>query len=166
VGVQNYTCNSTGSWIQSGANNGAKATLYNVTSYLSQHQEAVPLLPTARLALYKVTGQCATESNILPALPVLGEHYFTAQGIPTFDLNQAQPSPLFLNAAKDGDIKAPNAANIDWLYLEYNGTGTATGLTSVYRVETAGGVAPSSCSSAQSGKQTSIPYAAEYWFYD
>jgi len=168
LGTQNYTCNSTGHWIQTGPNTGAKATLFNATSYLSEHPDEVATLPSERLAKYEQTGGCVDETSVRPTLAVLGEHYFNGAGIPTFDLFDAVPSRLFLNAAKDGDVKAPNStADIDWLYLEYvNGTGSAIGITSVYRVETAGGVAPSSCTSAENGTETSVMYSAEYWFYD
>lgn len=80
-----------------------------------------------------------------------------------------------LIAKKVADIKAPADANkgmegtgaVDWLYL--NDKGGSVGVSEVYRIQTAGGMAPTTCQ----GQGTnglgvgviSVPYAAEYWFY-
>ena len=78
----------------------------------------------------------------------------------------------FFSGKKGGNAKAPSKAykgsnglgTVDWLYLVDNGCGRTTdGLKSIYRVETAGGVAPSSCDSSTPAMQ--VPYAAEYYVY-
>ena len=164
VGTQNYTCNGA-TWVQTGPGNGALATLYDATSWLATHTSSIPSLPSNRLALYKIVNEHQVLANLLPCLSVLGNHYFDANSRPTFNLDHANP-PLVLSAAKIDSVKAPVLDAIPWLYLADANDGITRGLKSVYRVETAGGVAPSSCTSAQTGSRTFIPYAAEYWFYD
>ncbi|KAK3173294.1 hypothetical protein OEA41_006623 [Lepraria neglecta] len=137
-GTQNYTCATA-----SGApvSVGAKADLFDVT----------PLLKSITIA------QGTQLLNLLPqflidfdlslvqqySIPVLGYHYFNRGGQPTFDLG----STGFLVAKKMGDIAAPSDAcagqfgvgygAIDWLNLI--DAGGSTGISEVYRVETAGG---------------------------
>lgn len=103
----------------------------------------------------------------------LGHHYFDANSSPTFDL--AAAAGLFFSGAKTGDVKAPADADkgildtgaVDWLQLGDNGRGLSEGVSIVYRVETAGGVAEAcSVSGANAaGEVFSVPYAAQYWFY-
>jgi hypothetical protein len=52
---------------------------------------------------------------------------------------------------------------VQWLQLDDNGTGGSKGVTSVYRVITAGGAAKA-CSVAGVGTQ-SVPYTTYYWFF-
>lgn len=102
------------------------------------------------------------------AMPVLGNHYFDAAGVPVFDLS-TQSKILYSN--KTENVKAPATASkgpmgtgaVDWLKLiaKLNYVHTSVGLEAVYRIETAGGV-----TSACNGTGViSVPYAAEYWFY-
>lgn len=104
----------------------------------------------------------------------LGVHYFDAASAPTFDLS-ASTDKLFFSGAKTGSVKAPADANkgllatgaVDWLQLGDNGKGLSSGVTQVYRVVTAGGVAEA-CSvsgATPAGQVFSVPYAAQYWFY-
>jgi hypothetical protein len=65
---------------------------------------------------------------------------------------------------------APEAGAIPWLLLAStsNGTpGSFNRVTSVQRVNTAGGLAPpaGSCNSASVGKMANVPYTADYVFY-
>jgi hypothetical protein len=63
------------------------------------------------------------------------------------------------------NVPAPKGSiqpSVDWLFLQDDGRGVSKNLKAVYRVETAGGSAPATCSSAGVVK---VPYAAEYWFY-
>lgn len=104
----------------------------------------------------------------------LGEHYFDAQAAPTFDLSESTDS-LFFSGAKTGNVKAPTTADkgllqtgaVDWLELGDNTRGLSSGVTAVYRVVTAGGVAQACSVSGSSapGQAFSVPYVAEYWFY-
>ncbi|KAK5133775.1 hypothetical protein LTR08_007425 [Meristemomyces frigidus] len=164
AGTQNYTCNGT-AWVQTGAGDGAFATLYDAASLLAASTTSISSLPSGRLAQYKRVKECQELANLLPQLSILGNHYFDANNRATFNLSQANP-PLVLSAAKLDSVQAPVADAISWLYLVDANDSISRGLKAVYRVETAGGVAPSSCTSAQMGSSTFIPYAAEYWFYD
>lgn len=165
IGTQNYTCSSSGAYVQSGTGNGAKATLYDVTQLLTQHPDEVSKLPGQAYQAYESCSD-KNQCSAPPQTYVLGKHFFSAAGVPTFDLYNAKPKPLYLNAGKKGDVKSPSgSANaVDWLFLQYSGVGTAVGLTSVYRVETVAGVAPAG--TCTPGQTALVDYAAEYWFYD
>lgn len=186
LGTQNYSC-ANGASIPTAV--GALARLFDATTFLSKHQSGVDNLPVDYLKAYEEiydSEKCASftkkngetvfpcQDNVnryLDHLPKLGEHYFTAAGVPSFDLENAHP-PLFLSAKKVGQAAAPASAYtgaesegaVAWLYLADNGSGVSNGLKAVYRIETAGGSPPATCD----GQTESIyvPYAAEYWFYD
>lgn len=153
IGHQNYTCNGT-AFVQTEPGDGAVAFLYDTTAFLQRRPNAVNTLAE----------RCNYESCRFPQLlnRLLGEHYFTADLIPTFALSEADP-PLILSAAKAGDVPAPDSTNIDWLLLTANPAAVSEGLSEVYRVDTFGGKPPATCSSV--GEMTSIPYTAQYWFY-
>lgn len=77
-----------------------------------------------------------------------------------------------LVAKKLANVPAPadaatgpnDAGAVDWLELGDTGAGFSFGGVSVgYRVETAGGKAPATCS-GKSGVFT-VPYVAQYWFF-
>ncbi|KAF2720826.1 hypothetical protein K431DRAFT_285520 [Polychaeton citri CBS 116435] len=186
LGTQNYSCANGAS---APAAVGALARLFDATAYLSKHQKAVDSLSADYLKPYEEifdNDKCSpyTKKNgdiafpcqdgvnkYLDHLPKLGEHYFTAAGVPSFDLKDAQP-PLFLAAKKVGSVAAPASAYagsesegaVAWLYLTDNGSGVSNGLKAVYRIETAGGSPPTTC--AGQPESIIVPYAAEYWFFD
>jgi hypothetical protein len=64
---------------------------------------------------------------------------------------------------------APTAGNIPWLLLKVSidtTTGPFTDVTYVQRVNTAGGVAPSStCNAGAANTEVSVPYTADYYFF-
>jgi hypothetical protein len=72
-----------------------------------------------------------------------------------------------------GDVVAkdagPDPAAIPWLLLRAkstSGTGVFSAVASIQRLRTVGGKAPANgCDQAQSGKETRVPYSAEYLFY-
>ena len=98
----------------------------------------------------------------------LGHHYFDANSIPTFDLATVD---LRASVGKLGDAMAPADADkgplktgaVPWLALNDSGKGLSKGLSYVYRIDTAGGVAEA-CSTVGDGF-ASVPYTAQYWFY-
>ncbi|KAH8911700.1 hypothetical protein BR93DRAFT_962934 [Coniochaeta sp. PMI_546] len=102
-------------------------------------------------------------------VPFLGVHYFDAVSSPTFDLRSK--AGLLASVKKVDVAKAPATADkgilktgaVDWLGLPDNGRGLGVGVSYVYRVVTAGGVAQA-CSTSGTGVG-SVPYAAQYWFY-
>lgn len=150
-GTQNYTCSNT---TASPVAVGAIAVLYDATSLLTNEPSSVPTLPALAYS---------TSSSL--GLATLGHHYFSASSTPTFDLDAANPR-AFLSAKKMDSVNAPSSSipnSVAWLYLADNGTGLSQNLKAVYRVETAGGGAPSACTKAGN---VEVEYAAEYWFYD
>ncbi|KAI6830124.1 hypothetical protein KC340_g653 [Hortaea werneckii] len=164
VGVQNYTCNGT-SYVQTQSSDGALATLYDATSYLASNPSAIDSLSIERLEAYEESQHCEESSNREPQLPTLGEHFFTSDMVPTFDIFEAEPTRK-LSAAKIQAVEAPVSDAVSWLYLVDCDDGTSDGLEAAYRVETAKGVAPSSCTSEETGSQVAIAYAAQYWLYE
>lgn len=163
VGNQNYTCDGT-SYVQTKSSDGALAMLYDATPYLASNPSAIGSLASDRVAKVEA-GMCDDETNSNPELEYLGQHFFTSQMVPTFDLYMADPE-LKLSGSKVSAVPAPVADAVSWLYLLDCGDGTSNGLNTVYRVETAQGVAPSSCTAEEKGKQLAVTYAAEYWFYN
>lgn len=63
---------------------------------------------------------------------------------------------------------APEAGAIPWLLLtatSHNGNGVLSGVTSIQRIHTQGGQAPSGCDARQQGTEIKVPYSADYYFY-
>jgi Protein of unknown function (DUF3455) len=92
---------------------------------------------------------------------VLGRH-FTG---PTWELDEG--------GSVVGEVKArdpgPNPTAIPWLLLSTRATaghGKLTATTSIQRLQTVGGIAPSvGCNAANAGKVAKVPYTANYYFY-
>ncbi|KAG9589058.1 hypothetical protein KCU77_g9329, partial [Aureobasidium melanogenum] len=148
VGTQNYSCSATGATPTA---IGAVADLY----------DASMLKTPARSSLIPSFAAVAYSTHTWFNLPTLGHHWFSAAGVPTFDLE----SHGFLSAKKVASVPAPSGsidASVDWLFLEDDGRGVSKNIKAVYRVETAGGSPPATCSNAG---VIEVPYAAEYWFY-
>jgi hypothetical protein len=101
-------------------------------------------------------------------LDILGYHYFDSAGTPTFNLSTLNKIAF---VGKSASINAPAVANkgptgtgaVPWLQLNKKTGYTSVGISQVYRVETAGGNPELTCTVAG---VMSIPYAAEYWFYN
>lgn len=112
------------------------------------------------------TADAPLQLDGLAPLPFLGHHFFNSASVPTFVLDGGAVN--FVGAKNDG-ITAPPTADagpqgtgaVDWLYL--TATAGAVGASSVYRVDTAGGVSHGCASAA--GKD-STTYAAAYWFFE
>ena len=177
LGMQNFTCNATTNTFVSV---GAVATLFDLYDGSTAPPSKVTIDKVSEtydrvFEICLITGRsveaCASVTNLaLNKLPVLGKHYFASIGgknVPTFDLSKFND---FLSSKKVGDVLAPADAYdgsngrgaADWLYLASDGSSRTHGVSYVYRVETAGGMPPASCSA---GATTQVPYAAEYWFY-
>lgn len=123
-------------------------------------------------------------SNFEPSnLEIVGHHYFSGNGTPTFDLTQLHPtvSAPVSDAGYDFGIMAGKVAKnssapadapkgengvgngaVPWLLLDAT-YGTTGDVVAVYRVNTAGGKAPLTCESSPA--VFSVQYATEYWFY-
>lgn len=188
-GIQNYSCvDATGD----PSATGALAVLYDATGLypgtartgisqqiwddLPSHLLWNKPLPLNKLASSKYGANGANPfpppANLrlrgLPTIDFLGHHYFDPGSIPTFDLSAAG---LKASVKKLNGINAPSYADkgivgsgaVQWLQLGDSGNGHSRGLSMVYRVATAGGVAQA-CLVTGVGVQ-SVPYTAFYWFY-
>lgn len=151
VGTQNYSCVPGEAGPSLTSSRGAVATLFDITDVL-----------------------CATKTQNVFSIDLsslrkgnrrLGQHYFTADLVPTFDLNYTHPRAFF-SAKKSANVAAPGSGTIslpaiDWLYLVADGTKPNSGdVAAAYRVKTMGGVPPSDCAG-----NITVVYTAEYWFY-
>lgn len=117
---------------------------------------------TALALLYPVPigGEAATR--------LVGHHEFTDKKVPFFKLKtdlvdygfvQASADVVKSAAPKDASKGSNGLGSVPWLKL----TGTDGDYKEVYRIHTAGGVAPKTCDGVQ-GSFT-VEYSAQYWFY-
>jgi FtsP/CotA-like multicopper oxidase with cupredoxin domain len=70
-----------------------------------------------------------------------------------------------VTAKVSANAPAANATDIPWLKLtatEHRGSGMLSGVSTIQRINTKGGVSPGSCSGA--GTFQSVPYSADYVF--
>lgn len=106
-------------------------------------------------------------SNDIANVMQSGHHEFNSAGSPFFDLvtdhnnyGAATMKSLANSSAPATASAGPNGlGSVAWLKL----TATSGDLKEVYRVNTAGGVAPKTCDGISG--VVSVQYAAEYWFY-
>ncbi|KAI9699730.1 MAG: hypothetical protein M1836_002764 [Candelina mexicana] len=161
IGTQNYTCASTpGSATAAPHAVGAEAKLFNGAPIVALSQDFFNQFP--RFSVYLPN---PLECNNAYGLGGLGHHYFAADGSPIFDLGELG----LLRSAKVANVAAPANAEkgrkregaVDWLKLADKGGSRL--LKEVYRVETAGGKAPSTCKDRDGTFE--VHYAAQYWFY-
>lgn len=162
-GIQNYTCTAVGA---TPVALGAIATLYDATAIALASVSILNTIPGLA-----VNTPPTAAGYVLPApynrLSKLGNHYFLADGTPTFDLTSVKKI-LFAkkNAFVDAPANAPKGpagtGAVQWLDLVAKPGYASVQLGEVYRVETAGGNAPTTCASVG---VTTVQYAAEYWFY-
>lgn len=106
-------------------------------------------------------GFVAPEAELLDAKGSrIGKHY----GGPTWEAIDGSKLTGALKARAD----APLAGSIPWLLLTATPSGPKgafSGVTSIQRVNTVGGVAPIvSCTQANSGQAARMPYTADYYF--
>jgi hypothetical protein len=91
----------------------------------------------------------------------IGRHYAG----PTWESTDGSKVVAEVKARSD----APGGQSIPWLLLKAkttSGTGVFSKVTSVQRVDTFGGVAPSTgCEAQHAGARESVPYRANYYFY-
>lgn len=162
-GTQNYTCTSASS----------TPVLVGANAVLLDASPLLPLLPpgegTAVLDLLpRYVIDLSFAAIKASSIPKLGIHYFDSKGVPTFDLGNNG----LLKAKGLADIPAPANASagpfdqgngaVSWKTLI--DAGGSVGLKEVYRVETAGGKPPSTCTGVTAPLY--IDYSALYWFFD
>ena len=145
---------------------GALATLYDVscqvTDAKSRSKFDGKLIPDFLKDFLKPI------QDLLPpktSAPSIGDHYFRDGTTAMFVLNDGK----FIASGRIDGCAAPtsaagneNGAAVDWLKLARKDGELNGGIEEVYRVQTAGGRAPATCSAA--GLLT-VDYVAEYWMY-
>ncbi|KAI9829348.1 MAG: hypothetical protein M1826_005668 [Phylliscum demangeonii] len=150
TGHQKYCCEKSQSKLYA-----ATATLYDASLILGSQPQSVNQL----------TSQVLQHGGPSLTLPLLGQHYFDGNGLPTFDL-QAQG---FFRGQKQEHIPAPGDADpgphgrgaVEWLRLA--GLPDSVHIQSVYRVATAGGLPAATCDDTHPLAEE--PYAALYYMY-
>ena len=162
-GIQNYTCASaTSSDVPKAI--GAIASLFNATCDAAR-LNVVTLGQVTDLALnYAIPTSPEAEHRLS------GHHQFTAAGVPLFMLETDNADYGRVEAKVDTKSPAPATASkgknelgsVPWLKLSATTDGEWA-YKEVYRVHTAGGVAPDNCQGIQ-GTFT-VEYSAQYWFY-
>ncbi|TQV99170.1 hypothetical protein V2A60_004663 [Cordyceps javanica] len=159
-GTQNYTCDGKADSKPKAI--GAVATLFNVTCMAATYPDV-----TGKIPGMAVHFNLDAANHLGPAmLPISGHHYFTAAGVPFFDLGSEGRLPC----AKNASANAPSTATVGqkgdaavpWLRLLATKDAT-NGLAEVFRVSTAGGSPPETCKDLTGPFE--VEYSAEYWFW-
>jgi hypothetical protein len=170
-GVQNYSCASASA---APVAVGAIASLFDITAFAnaSSTSPQFTTLPAsaAYLTLPRVQALLDTRMPCGCKASVIGKHYFSAAGVPIFDLSV---KGMELISKKLDSVPAPSSANVGpagtgavpWLKLD--DAGGSVGLKEVYRVYTAGGNPYTTCSGQKLGPGGvfTVEYSAMYWFY-
>ncbi|KAF2639346.1 hypothetical protein P280DRAFT_59367 [Massarina eburnea CBS 473.64] len=138
-GTQNYTCAnaSTGT---APASIGAVAQLFNASCEVA----------TNKLDLGSIE-----ESNA-----AIGAHFFFDNTTPEFDIigiGETQTKKIAV------DSTTPSAADVPWLMLEAQSSGSTSTVRQIYRLNTKGGVAPTTCEGRSA--VVTVDYTAQYWVY-
>ena len=155
-GTQNYTCpDSTATSIPVAI--GAVATLFNVSSLACAPAPISSMLPNITAAVEKVS-----ISQIPSSLTAAGHHFFIDPTTPTFSMDDVLGTTE-LKKLNTTAAPANTNGNVAWLKLGAQTTGTTGAVKEIYRINTAGGSQPATCSGMASAFQ--VQYAAEYWFY-
>lgn len=178
-GTQNYTCDTTDESSAPSAV-GAVATLFNASCIASTYPDLLNMLPRVALA-FNLSESSDYLTNLLPASTantlapgnyvISGHHYFTNTTTPFFNLDTTNgelgEAPCAKSATADAPADAPTGQQgekaVPWLKLQAR-EGATGRLEEVYRLETAGGSAPSTCAGMPAAFE--VQYSAQYWFYE
>ncbi|KAF2715614.1 hypothetical protein K504DRAFT_397121 [Pleomassaria siparia CBS 279.74] len=158
-GTQNYTCASS-SVTETPVAVGAIASLFNATC--SAVRAPAVLADVTTLAINYAVPKTDIAQHLLS-----GHHEFTLAGAPLFILDTDMHNYGSIEAQKNATSAAPATAStgtnglgsVPWLRL----TASEGNFKEVFRINTAGGVAPKTCEGQPATIQ--VPYAAEYWFW-
>ncbi|GJE92685.1 hypothetical protein PsYK624_088400 [Phanerochaete sordida] len=171
VGVQNYTCASTGTFTSTGA----VAELFNLACKPEDDFDSATDRAFARWSAAPVDVTAFDLIARFKGSPrVLGQHYFivnpvTGSGLSAkWDFTSASLSghpDAFVVGARTGDVPAPTdpTVNIDWLSLSAVPNLGGDLADDVYRVQTRGGQPPVSCTPGT--PDISVRYVSQYWFF-
>ncbi|KAJ4381256.1 hypothetical protein N0V86_003605 [Didymella sp. IMI 355093] len=137
-GTQNYTCVTPAS---APSAIGAVAELYNASCAITNPTEA--------------------QNNIVQAAAI-GNHFFADLTTPDFNI----PGLGNTRSKKVEEVPAPNpSADVKWLRLQAQTEGSTSQVKFIYRLNTAGGLAPSNCEGRAAGEVVTVQYQAQYWIY-
>ncbi|KAL1296748.1 hypothetical protein AAFC00_000217 [Neodothiora populina] len=186
-GTQNYTCDTSNTTAVPEAI-GAVASLYNVSCIAASVPSLLEKIPPIALDLPSPSTDISTsstsdgndDSNAAANADLSGHHYFLNPSTPFFNLDTSTHSygagafkKMDSTAAPDDAPKGPKGKGdgaVAWLKLvakdsssnEDGGNGKV--LREVYRVNTAGGNPPKSCTGMPASFE--VEYSAEYWIYE
>jgi hypothetical protein len=146
---------------------GAIATLYNATCVASTYPDLLAVLPNVALQFNLTT---ADQAILSPSnLAISGHHYFSNLTTPAFNLDTTAMDLGIIPCSKNNTVAAPAGSplgqnnqgygSVAWLKLLAR-DGATGNIEEVYRVNTAGGSPPATCSGMPAAFQ--IQYAAEY----
>ncbi|KKY34364.1 putative malate dehydrogenase [Diaporthe ampelina] len=178
-GTQNYTCDTSNTTAAPTAA-GAVATLFNASCIAATYPDLLNMLPRVSMA-FNLTASPSYPKNLVPTSTnsklapgnyvISGHHYFTDNTTPFFTLDTDNLKLGVIPCSKKAAVAAPADAPagqqgekaVPWLKLSAK-LGATGRLQEVYRVETAGGSAPSTCSGMPASFQ--VEYSAQYWFFE
>jgi hypothetical protein len=159
TGVQNYTCNDTGTYVPAGA----VAKLYDIsclfgTDAFETIQDEWHELP------YALKESIQEQLDRTPLY--VSDHYFitnpiTGNGTSPKFASARDGGKTFMVAEKTAGKPAPNPADIDWLQLSAIQGGFAK---TCFRMSTRAGKPPASCESGSGA--LSVPYVTKCWFLE
>jgi len=171
IGTQNYTCGSTGTYI----NVGAVAELFDISCLTKSFIFAE--LPDIAFKAWEAAPPADPPQVVIADLHnisspvILGQHYYVTNPItdsgvdPKWDFTSQGSTKgnanAFVVAAKNTTVNAPTGSqDITWVFL--------TALTGelaaeVYRTDTRGGQPPATCTPGSN--PITVKYAAKYWGY-
>lgn len=93
---------------------------------------------------------------------VIGMHFFFDSTTPEFDVVGMGSTLL----KKTEDVTAPDPTqDVPWLLLEAQEEISSSTVKKIYRLNTVGGLAPSSCEGVAEGETVTVEYEAQYWMY-
>lgn len=161
-GVQNYTCGNDPT--AAPVANGAVATLYDASCIAVNDPGLLASLPAQVLALPLPNDPKKDLICGPQPLKPSGVHFFNSAKTPVFDFRGTDDEQLGLGLMTVSQRSpAPNPANdVAWLFLT-RVDGSEGPVQSIYRVNTAGGVAPATC--AGQPASISVQYATQYWVF-
>jgi hypothetical protein len=92
----------------------------------------------------------------------IGAHFFVDNTTPEFDIIGLGNTQV----KKTENMTAPDAGqDVPWLLLEAKEQGSSSAVRRIYRLNTEGGVAPTSCAGFGAGETVAVSYEAQYWVY-
>jgi len=169
-GTQNYTCGTNATAAPAAI--GAVATLFNASCIAATYPDLLTAIPNVAL---QVNLTNANQNSLTPSnLIISGHHFFTTTTTPFFDLDTSSMQLGTAPCSKNATVPAPAGAPagqggkgngaVAWLKLTTK-DGATGNLEEVYRLNTAGGNPPATCTGILN-TSFEVEYSAEYWFWE